>query len=59
MLTEDIKVFPGAVFIISSWYRTYETARRVSVFYMASLFASGFGGIVCSLKYALADKMDL
>ncbi|KAL2853925.1 major facilitator superfamily domain-containing protein [Aspergillus pseudoustus] len=40
------EVFPGAVFIISSWYRTYETARRVSIFYMASLFASGFGGII-------------
>ncbi|KAL2816879.1 major facilitator superfamily domain-containing protein [Aspergillus granulosus] len=39
-------VFPGAVFIISSWYRTYETARRISIFYMASLFASGFGGII-------------
>ncbi|KAF9892040.1 hypothetical protein FE257_002446 [Aspergillus nanangensis] len=39
-------LFPGAVFIISSWYRTYETARRVSIFYMASLFASGFSGII-------------
>ncbi|CEL07812.1 hypothetical protein ASPCAL10966 [Aspergillus calidoustus] len=39
-------LFPGAVFLISSWYRTYETARRVSIFYMASLFASGFGGII-------------
>ncbi|KAL3466756.1 major facilitator superfamily domain-containing protein [Aspergillus heterothallicus] len=44
-------LFPGAVFIISAWYKTYETARRVSIFYMASLFASGFGGI---LAYALS-----
>lgn len=39
-------VFPGAIYIISSWYRTYETASRVSIFYMASLLSSGFGGIV-------------
>jgi hypothetical protein len=39
-------VFPGAVYIIGSWYRQYETAKRVSVFYMAALLASGFGPIV-------------
>ncbi|KIW14984.1 hypothetical protein PV08_07771 [Exophiala spinifera] len=44
-------LFPGAVYIIGSWYRQYETARRVSLFYMASLLASGFGPI---LAYALS-----
>lgn len=44
-------VFPGAVYIIGSWYQQYETARRVSLFYMASLLASGFGPI---LAYALS-----
>ncbi|KAF2738876.1 retrograde regulation protein 2 [Polyplosphaeria fusca] len=39
-------LFPGAVYIIGSWYRQFETARRVSVFYMAALLASGFGPIV-------------
>ena len=39
-------LFPGAIFIISSWYRTYETSRRVAIFYMASLLASGFNGII-------------
>ena len=39
-------MFPGAVFIIGSWYKQYETARRVSMFYMAAMFASGFGPIV-------------
>lgn len=33
------------MFQIGSWYRQYETASRVSVFYMASLLASGFGPI--------------
>lgn len=44
-------LFPGAVFIIGSWYRQWETARRVSIFYMASLLASGFGSI---FAYALS-----
>lgn len=38
-------IFPGAIFIISSWYRTFETAQRVSIFYMASMIAAGFGPI--------------
>ncbi|KAL2429095.1 MFS transporter prlL [Exophiala dermatitidis] len=44
-------LFPGSVFIIGSWYKQYETARRISLFYMASLLASGFGPI---LAYALS-----
>jgi hypothetical protein len=43
-------VFPGAVFIIGSWYRQYETAKRVSIFYMAALLASAFGPIVSQLS---------
>ncbi|KAF1984844.1 pantothenate transporter [Aulographum hederae CBS 113979] len=39
-------LFPGAVFIIGSWYKQYETAQRVSFFYMAALVASGFGPII-------------
>lgn len=44
-------LFPGAVYIIGSWYRQFETAKRVSVFYMAALLASGFGPI---FAYALS-----
>lgn len=44
-------LFPGAVYIIGSWYRQYETSKRVSIFYMASLLASGFGPI---FAYALS-----
>jgi MFS family permease len=46
-------VFPGAIYIIGSWYRQFETAKRVSVFYMASLLASGFGPIVSTLSSLL------
>ncbi|KIV96769.1 hypothetical protein PV10_00590 [Exophiala mesophila] len=38
-------LYPGAVFIIASWYKKYEMAARISLFYMAALFASGFGPI--------------
>lgn len=44
-------VFPGAIYIIGSWYRPFETAKRVSLFYMAALLASGFGPI---FAYALS-----
>lgn len=43
---DEVAVFPGAVYIIGSWYRQFETAKRVSIFYMAALLASGFGPIV-------------
>jgi MFS family permease len=44
-------LFPGAIFIIGSWYRQFETGRRISIFYMAALLASGFGPI---FAYALS-----
>ncbi|KXS95068.1 hypothetical protein AC578_9576 [Pseudocercospora eumusae] len=44
-------LFPGAIYIIGSWYRQFETARRISIFYMASLISSGFGPI---FAYALS-----
>ncbi|KAK4495208.1 hypothetical protein PRZ48_013537 [Zasmidium cellare] len=44
-------LFPGAVYIIGSWYRQYETGRRISIFYMASLISSGFGPV---FAYALS-----
>lgn len=42
-------LFPGAIYIIGCWYRQFETARRISIFYMASMLASGFGPIVAYL----------
>ncbi|OAP58158.1 hypothetical protein AYL99_07248 [Fonsecaea erecta] len=44
-------LFPGAIFLISSWYKTFEMGKRLSFFYMASLLASAFGGI---LAYGLS-----
>jgi hypothetical protein len=50
-------VFPGAVYIIGSWYRQYETAKRVSVFYMAALLASGFGPIVRKILFQVGMRL--
>ncbi|PTD06384.1 putative transporter [Fusarium culmorum] len=44
-------VFPGALYILSAWYRTHEPGQKVSIFYMASLVTTGFNGI---LAYALS-----
>lgn len=52
ILTNSIEVFPGAIFIIGSWYRQFEMARKVSLFYTASLIASG---VVPILSYALSS----
>ncbi|KAG9082498.1 hypothetical protein FRC06_004966, partial [Ceratobasidium sp. 370] len=43
--------FPACVYLISSWYKRYEVQRRLSVFYMSSVLASGFASI---LAYGLA-----
>ncbi|KAJ4301406.1 hypothetical protein N0V90_003498 [Kalmusia sp. IMI 367209] len=44
-----VLVLPGAVYIIGSWYRQYETAKRISMFYTGSLLALAFGPIIAYL----------
>jgi MFS family permease len=46
--------FPGAVFIITSWYKRGEVQQRLALFYTASAFSGAFSGL---LAYAIA-KMD-
>lgn len=43
-------LFPGAVFLLSTWYKRHEVAVRNSTFYLIGSCASGFGGI---LSYGL------
>lgn len=45
---------PGAVYLISMWYKRFELQWRLSVFFSASIIAGAFGGL---FAYALA-KMD-
>ncbi|KAL6163620.1 hypothetical protein ACJQWK_10155 [Exserohilum turcicum] len=46
--------FPGAVFIVSSWYIRTELQQRLALFYTASAFSGAFSGL---LAYAIA-KLD-
>jgi len=44
-------LFPGAVFLISSWYPRYETQKRISAFYLG---ATGFAGFSAIFAYAFS-----
>jgi MFS family permease len=46
--------FPGAVFIVSSWYPRHELQQRLAVFYTASAFSGALSGL---LAYGIA-RMD-
>lgn len=38
--------FPGAVFLMSSWYTRAELAHRIAWFYAGSSLANAFGGLL-------------
>ncbi|KAK2623503.1 hypothetical protein QTJ16_006504 [Diplocarpon rosae] len=39
---------PGCIYLVASWYRTFEMAQRISTFYMSSILALGFGGLIAN-----------
>ncbi len=39
-------LFPGCVFLISSWYPRYDTQKRVSAFYLSGQALGGFSNII-------------
>src|ERR1700744_6291794 len=44
--------FPGALFLLSSWYTRKELALRTSILYSGSLLSGAFGGLVgASIEY--------
>ncbi|KAG6001700.1 hypothetical protein E4U21_003902 [Claviceps maximensis] len=46
--------FPGALFLLSSWYTPRELATRTAVMYTGSLLSSAFGGLVgAGVQYRL------
>jgi len=47
--------FPGAVFLMSSWYTRAELTRRMSLFYSGNALANMFGGIIGA---AVLGNMD-
>lgn len=46
--------FPGAVYLISMFYKRYELQWRLNLFFCGAILAGGFSGL---LAYALA-KLD-
>src|ERR1700754_1874556 len=38
--------FPGALFLLSSWYTREELALRTSILYTGSLLSGGLGGLI-------------
>lgn len=46
--------FPGALFLLSSWYTPKELATRTAVMYTGSLLSSAFGGLIgAGVQYGL------
>ena len=48
--------FPAMVFVITTWYKRHETQSRLSIFYVSSLFITGFSPI---LAYGLTQMHGL
>ncbi|KAM7213837.1 phthalate transporter [Rhypophila decipiens] len=48
--------FPGAIFLMSSWYSRAELTRRMSYFYSGNALANMFGGIIGA---SVLDNMDM
>lgn len=46
--------FPGAIYIVTSWYSPHEVGARIALFFTSSALAGAFSGL---LAYAIA-KMD-
>jgi MFS family permease len=52
--------FPGALFLLSSWYTPRELATRTAVMYTGSLLSSAFGGLVgAGVQYGLDGSQGL
>ncbi|EMC96903.1 hypothetical protein BAUCODRAFT_68817 [Baudoinia panamericana UAMH 10762] len=47
--------FPGALFLLSSWYTKKELAKRISILYAAGQMSGAFGGLLGS---AIMSGMD-
>jgi hypothetical protein len=41
-------LFPGAIFLMSSWYTRSELTKRISWFYSGNALANMFGGLLVS-----------
>lgn len=46
MAVEQAPFFPGAIFLMSSWYTRAELTRRIAWFYSGNALANMFGGLL-------------
>lgn len=52
--------FPGALFLLSSWYTPRELATRIALMYTGSLLSSAFGGLIgAGVQYGLDGAKGL
>jgi MFS family permease len=49
--------FPGALFLLSSWYTKRELAFRMAIFYSGSLLSGAFGGLIAGGIQATMDGL--
>ena len=57
-LAESI-FWPGIHYILGSWYRRDELAKRASIFYMSGQIAAIVSGYLMSGAFQLNDKASL
>ncbi|CCG84011.1 protein of unknown function [Taphrina deformans PYCC 5710] len=51
--------FPGAVYLITCWYKRYEVQMRLTIFYMTGSLLSGFSGLIAFAIQHLNGKGGL
>lgn len=52
--------FPGVLFLLSSWYRKKELAKRMAWFYSAAIISGAFGGLLAGgITESLAGKRGI
>lgn len=47
--------FPGCLFLLSSWYKKHELAKRMSILYCGSIISGAFGGL---MAYGIIQGME-
>lgn len=59
-LTEKSPYFPGALFLLSSWYTKQELALRTATLYAGALLSGGFGGLIgAGIQYGMDGARGL
>ncbi|KAK5452845.1 hypothetical protein LTS15_006993 [Exophiala xenobiotica] len=49
-------LYPGCIYLISSWYKRYEVQKRIAVFFMAASFLSSLSNILAYGLIQIADN---